>query len=54
MEAINPLNYYYNLYYLGKLSENINKIRIAVLLFFKIKLHNGAEQAENDTMNIVR
>jgi hypothetical protein len=43
MEVINPLNHYYNLYYLGKLSENINKIRIAVLLFLKIKLHNGAE-----------
>ncbi len=54
MEAINPLNHYYNLYCLGRLSENINKVRIAVLLFLKIKLHNGAEQAENDTMNIVQ
>jgi hypothetical protein len=40
MEAINPLNHYYNLYCL---SENINKVRIAVLLFLKNKLHNGAE-----------
>ncbi len=54
MEAINPLNHYYNLYYLGRPSENINKIHIVVLLFLKIKLHNGAEQAENDTMNIVQ
>ncbi len=54
MEAINPHNHYYNLYDLGRLSENINKIRIAVLLFLKIKLHNGAEEAENDTMNIVQ
>ncbi len=54
MEAINPLNHYYNLYCLGRLNENINKVRIAVLLFLKIKLHNGAEQAENDTMNIVQ
>jgi hypothetical protein len=43
MEAINPLNHYYNLYCLGRLSENINKKRIAVLLFLKNKLHNGAE-----------
>jgi hypothetical protein len=43
MEAINPLNHYYNLYCLGRLSENINKVHIAVLLFLKIKLHNGAE-----------
>ncbi len=54
MEAINPFNHYYNLYCLSKLSENISKVRIAVLLFFKIKLHNGAKQAENDTMNIVQ
>ncbi len=54
MEAINPLNHYYNLYCLGRLSENINKVRIALLLFLKIKLHNGAEQAKNDTMNIVQ
>ncbi len=40
MEAINPLNHYYNLFCLGRMSENINKIRIAVLLFLKIKLHN--------------
>ncbi len=53
MEVINPLNHYYNLYYLGRLSENTNKVRIAVLLFLKIKLHNGVEWAENDTMNIV-
>jgi hypothetical protein len=43
MEAINPLNHYYNVYCLGRLSENINKVRIAVLLFLKIKLHNGAK-----------
>jgi hypothetical protein len=43
MEAINPLNHYYNLYCLGKLSENINKVQIAVLLFLKNKLHNGVE-----------
>jgi hypothetical protein len=43
METINPLNHYYNIYCLGRLSENINKVRIAVLLFLKIKLHNGAE-----------
>ncbi len=43
MEAINPLNHYYNLFCLGRLSENISKVRIAVLLFLKIKLHNGAE-----------
>jgi hypothetical protein len=43
MEAINPINHYYNLYYIGRLSENINKVRIAVLLFLKNKLHNGAE-----------
>jgi hypothetical protein len=43
MEAINPLNHYYNLYCLGRLSENINKARIALLLFLKIKLHNAAE-----------
>jgi hypothetical protein len=42
-EAINPLNHYYNLFFLGRLSENIKKLRIAVLLFLKIKLHNGAE-----------
>ncbi len=54
MEAINPLNHYYNLFRLSRLSENISKVRIAVLLFLKIKLHNGAEQAENDIMNIVQ
>jgi hypothetical protein len=43
MEAINPLNHYYNLYCLGRLSENINKVHIAVFLFLKIKLHNGAK-----------
>jgi len=43
MEAINPLNHYYNLFCLGRLSENISKVRIAVLLFLKIKLHKGAE-----------
>jgi hypothetical protein len=43
MEAINPLNHYYNLFCLGGLSENISKIRITLLLFFKIKLHNGAK-----------
>jgi hypothetical protein len=43
MEAINPLNHYYNLFCLGRLSENISKVRIAVLLFLKIKLHNGAK-----------
>ncbi|CAM6003095.1 unnamed protein product [Sphagnum balticum] len=43
MEAINPLNHYYNLFCLGKLSENISKVRITLLLFLKIKLHNGAE-----------
>ncbi len=43
MEAINPLNHYYNLFCLGRLSENISKVRIAVLLFLKIKLHNGTE-----------
>jgi hypothetical protein len=43
MEAINPLNHYYNLFCLGRLSENISKIRITLLLFLKIKLHNGAE-----------
>ncbi len=43
MEAINPLNHYYNLVCLGRLSENISKVCIAVLLFLKIKLHNGAE-----------
>jgi hypothetical protein len=43
MEAINPLNHYYNLFCLGRLSENISKVRIALLLFLKIKLHNGAE-----------
>ncbi len=47
MEAINPLNHYYDLFCLGRLSENINKVRIAVLLFLKIKLHNGVEQALN-------
>ncbi len=40
MEAINPLNHYYNLFCLGRLSENISKVHIAVLLFLKIKLHN--------------
>ncbi len=43
MEAINPLNHYYNLFCLGRLSENNSKVHIAVLLFLKIKLHNGAE-----------
>jgi hypothetical protein len=43
MEAINPLNHYYNLFCLSRLSENISKVRIALLLFLKIKLHNGAE-----------
>jgi hypothetical protein len=43
METINPFNHYYNLFCLGRLSENINKVRIAVLLFLKIKLHNGTE-----------
>jgi hypothetical protein len=43
MEAIKPLNHYYNLFCLGRLSENISKVRIVVLLFLKIKLHNGAE-----------
>jgi hypothetical protein len=43
MEAINPLNHYYNLFCLGRLSENISKVRIALLLFLKIKLHNGIE-----------
>jgi hypothetical protein len=43
MEAINPLNHYYNLYCISRLSENISKVRIAVLLFLKIKLQNGAE-----------
>jgi hypothetical protein len=43
MEAINPLNHYYNIFCLGRLSENINKVRIAKLLFLKIKLHNGAK-----------
>jgi hypothetical protein len=43
IEAINPLNHYYNLFCLGRLSENISKVRIVVLLFLKIKLHNGAE-----------
>jgi hypothetical protein len=42
MEAINPLNHYYNLFGLGRLSENI-KVCVVVLLFLKIKLHNGAE-----------
>ncbi len=27
MEAINPLNHYYNLFCLGRLSENISKVR---------------------------
>ncbi len=40
MEAINPINHYYNIYCLGRLSENINKVRIAVLLFLKYKLYN--------------
>jgi hypothetical protein len=43
MEAINPLNHYYNIFCLSRLSENISKVRIALLLFFKIKLHNGAK-----------
>jgi hypothetical protein len=43
MEVINPLNHYYNLFCLGRLSENISKVHIAMLLFLKIKLHNGAE-----------
>jgi hypothetical protein len=43
MEAINPLNHYYNLFCLGILNENISKVCIAVLLFLKIKLHNGTE-----------
>jgi hypothetical protein len=43
MEAINPLNHCYNLFCLGRLSENISKVRIALLLFLKIKLHNGAK-----------
>jgi hypothetical protein len=43
MVAINPLNHYYNLFCLGRLSENISKVRIAMLLFLKIKLHNGTE-----------
>jgi hypothetical protein len=40
MEAINPLNHYYNLFCFGRLSENISKVCIVVLLFLKIKLHN--------------
>jgi hypothetical protein len=43
MEVINSLNHYYNLFFLSILSENISKVRIAVLLFLKIKLHNRAE-----------
>jgi hypothetical protein len=43
MEAINPLNHYYNLFCLSRLIENISKVRIALLLFLKIKLHNGTE-----------
>jgi hypothetical protein len=43
MEAINPLNHYYNIFCLSRLSENISKVRITVLLFLKIKLHNGTE-----------
>jgi len=43
MEAINPLNHYYNLFCLGRLSENIRKVHITVLLFLKIELCNGAE-----------
>jgi hypothetical protein len=39
MEAINPLNHFC----IGRLSENISKVCIAVLIFLKIKLHNGAE-----------
>ncbi len=54
MEAINPLNHYYNLFCLGRLSENISIVRIAVFLFLKIKLHNGTKQAKNDTMNIMQ
>jgi hypothetical protein len=37
MEAINPLNHY-NLFCLGRLSENISKVRIIVFLFLKIKI----------------
>jgi hypothetical protein len=43
MEAINPLNHYYNLFCIGRMSENISKVRITLLLFLKIKLHNGVE-----------
>jgi hypothetical protein len=35
MEAINPLNHYYNLFCLSRLSENISKVRITKLLFLK-------------------
>jgi hypothetical protein len=37
MEAINPLNHYYNLFCLARLSENISKIHITFFLFLKIK-----------------
>ncbi len=30
MEAINPLNHYYNLFCLGRLSENISKVLIVM------------------------
>jgi hypothetical protein len=43
MEAIYPFNHYYNLFCLGRLSENISKVYMALFLFLKIKLHNGAE-----------
>jgi hypothetical protein len=43
MEAINPLNHYYNIFCLGRLNENIKKVCITSLLFLKIKLHNGTE-----------
>jgi hypothetical protein len=43
MEAINPLNHYYNIFCLGRLSENSSKVHITLLLFLKIKLHNGAK-----------
>jgi hypothetical protein len=36
MEAINPLNHYYNLFCLSRLSENISKVRITVLLFTRV------------------
>jgi len=37
MEAINPLNHYYNLFCLARLSENVSKVRITFFLFLKIK-----------------